>query len=257
MFEPINHLKRKLARGETTLGLWVNLESPAVTEIAVTLGLDWVVIDTEHGCLDYREVADHIRATRNTTTTPLVRIPEIGAGVIKRVLDLGAHGIIVPQVTSAEEVALAIGLAKYPPVGTRGVGGDRATLWGMGFASQTGIANRETMVIPLIETVAAGDAIESIVELPGVDAIQLGPADYSASAGFLGQWEGPGVAEKLLAFNDAARARGLGCGILATSVEDAIKRREQGFQLIGLGADTGLLIRSIRGALDALRPQRT
>jgi 2-keto-3-deoxy-L-rhamnonate aldolase RhmA len=172
------------------------------------------------------------------------------------VLDLGAHGIIVPQVTSPEEVALAVGLAKYPPVGTRGVGGDRATLWGMGFASQTAIANRETMVIPLIETVAAGEAIEPIVELPGVDAIQLGPADYSASAGFLGQWEGPGVAEKLLAFNHAARARGLGCGILATSVEDAIRRREQGFQLIGLGADTGLLIRSIRSALDALRPGR-
>jgi 2-keto-3-deoxy-L-rhamnonate aldolase RhmA len=254
MFEPINHLRRKLARGETTLGLWVTLESAAVTEIAVTLGLDWVVIDTEHGCLDYREVADHLRVTRNSTTTPLVRIPEIGQGIIKRVLDLGAHGILVPQVTSVAEVETAVRLAKYPPAGIRGVGGDRATLWGMGFASQTAIANSETMVIPLIETVEAGEALDSILEVPGIDAIQLGPADYSASSGFLGQWEGPGVADKLLGFKDAARARGLGCGILATSVDDAIRRREQGFQLIGLGADTGLLIRSIRAGLEALRP---
>jgi 2-dehydro-3-deoxyglucarate aldolase/4-hydroxy-2-oxoheptanedioate aldolase len=257
MFEPINHLKRKLARGETTLGLWVTLESPAVTEIAVTLGLDWVVIDTEHGSLDYRAIVDHIRATRQTTTTPLVRIAEISPGIIKRVLDLGAHGIIVPQVTSAEEVATSVRLAKYPPGGIRGVGGDRATLWGLGFSTQTAIANSETMVIPLIETVAAGQALTSILDVPGVDAIHLGPADYSASAGFLGQWEGPGVAEALLGFKDKARSRGLACGILATSIDDSRKRRDQGFQMIGLGADTGLLIRSLREAIDALKHGRS
>jgi 2-keto-3-deoxy-L-rhamnonate aldolase RhmA len=256
MFEPINHLKRKLARGETTLGLWVTLESPAVTEIAVTLGLDWVAIDTEHGCLDFREVADHIRATRNTTTTPLVRVPEINQGIIKRVLDLGAHGIIVPQITNAEEVATAVRLAKYPPAGIRGVGGDRATHWGMSFATQTAIANAETMVIPLIETVAAGQALKSILDVPGIDAIYLGPADYSASAGFLGQWEGSGVAEALLGFKDVVRDRGLACGILATSVEDSRRRLDQGFRMIGLGADTGLLIRSLRAAADALKPGR-
>ena len=80
MFAPINHLKPRLARGETTLGLWVTLESPSITEIAVTLGLDWVVIDTEHGSLDYKEVVEHIRVTRNSTTTPLVRIAEIEPG---------------------------------------------------------------------------------------------------------------------------------------------------------------------------------
>ncbi len=253
MFRPSNSLKPKLARGELTLGLWVTLESPTITEIAVTLGLDWVVIDTEHGFLDYKEVVEHLRVTRNTLTTPLVRIPEISPGIIKRVLDLGAHGIIVPQVNTAQEVAAAVRYAKYPPEGIRGVGGDRATLWGLGMAAQTAIANRETMVIPLIETVAAGDSLMSILDVPGIDALYLGPADYSASAGFLGQWEGPGVAEKLLQFREQARARGLGCGIMAISVEDARKRRDQGFRMIGLGADTGLLIRSLRAALDALR----
>jgi 2-keto-3-deoxy-L-rhamnonate aldolase RhmA len=253
MFGPGNLLKTKLARGETTLGLWVTLESPTITEIAVMLGLDWIVIDTEHGHLDLREVVEHLRATRGSTTTPLVRIPEISVGIIKRVLDLGAHGILVPQVNSAADVARSVQLAKYPPEGTRGVGGERATHWGLGMKSQTAIANRETMIIPMIETVSAGNELESILDVPGVDAIFLGPADYSASAGYLGHWEGPGVAEALLGFKDVVRSRGLGCGILSTGVEDARKRREEGFGMIGLGADAGLLIRSLQSAIEAMR----
>ena len=254
MYESSNALKAKLARGETTLGMWVTLESPSITEIAVTLGVDWVVIDTEHGHLDYKEVVEHIRATRNTSTTPLVRIPETTPGIIKRVLDLGAHGIIVPQVNSAEEVALAVRCAKYPPDGIRGVGGERATLWGLGLQSQTALANRETMVIPLIETVAGGRNLGPILDVPGVDAVFLGPADYSASAGYLGQWEGPGVADAILGFKDAGpgpRSRlrhpqhqHRGC---------AGRGSEQGFRMIALGADTGLLIRSLKASLDAVR----
>ena len=151
----------------------MTLESPTITEIAVTLGLDWVVIDTEHGSLDFKEVVEHIRVTRNSATTPLVRIPETTPGIIKRVLDLGAHGIIVPQVNHAEDVAMAVKYAKYPPLGTRGVGGDRATLWGLGLASQTAIANQETMVIPLIETVTAGRELDAILDVPGIDASTL------------------------------------------------------------------------------------
>jgi 2-keto-3-deoxy-L-rhamnonate aldolase RhmA len=254
MFQPTNHLKAKLARGETTLGLWVTLESPTITEIGVTLGLDWVVIDTEHGSLDFKEVVEHLRVTRNSATTPLVRIPETTPGIIKRVLDLGAQGIVVPQVNHVEDVATAVRYAKYPPEGIRGVGGDRATLWGLELALQTAIANRETMIIPLIETVTAGRELAAILDVEGVDAIYLGPADYSAAAGFLGQWEGPGVAQTLLGLKDLVRSRGLGCGIMATSLDDSRRRREEGFLMIGLGADTGLLIRSLRAAMEAVKP---
>jgi 2-keto-3-deoxy-L-rhamnonate aldolase RhmA len=253
MYESVNLLKSRLAGGETTLGLWVTLESPTITEIVVTLGLDWVVIDTEHGHLDYREVLEHIRVTRNSGTTPLVRISETTPGIIKRVLDLGAHGIIVPQVNSAQEIALAIRYAKYPPEGIRGVGGERATHWGLGLQSQTALANRETMVIPLIETVAGGRELPSILEVPGVDAVFLGPVDYSASAGYLGQWEGPGVAETILALKDLTHGRGLACGIMATGLDDSRARRNQGFRMIALGADTGMLIRSLKAGLERLR----
>lgn len=251
--EFVNHLKPKLARGETTYGLWVTLGDPSVTEIAAMLGFDWVVIDTEHGHLDYREVVEHLRATRGSTTTPLVRISEISQGIVKRMLDLGAQGILAPQVMGAGDVSNAVRYAKYPPVGIRGVGGERATHWGRGLKSDTQIADRETMVVPLLETVSAGEELDAILALPGIDAIFLGPADYSASSGHLGEWEGPGVAQSLLGFRDAATARGIACGVMATSLDDLRLRKRQGFRMIGLGADTGLLIRSASAALDVAR----
>lgn len=247
-----NILKRKLREGRTTLGLWVTLESPSITEIAIALGFDWVCVDAEHGHLDFKEVLEHVRLTRHTETTPLVRVQEIEQGVIKRVLDLGAEGIIVPQVQSAEEVEQAVRFAKYPPRGVRGVGGERATDWGMGLRALTRSADEETVVIPLVETVAAARAIDRILAVPGVDAIFLGPADYSASAGHLGEWEGPGVAERLLEVKDHVRAAGLACGVMSTDVANARLRRDQGFRMIGLGSDTGLLIRAATEALRAL-----
>jgi len=249
-----NHLKQKLAAGAPVNGLWVTLESPTVTEIAVLLKLDFVVIDTEHGSLDFSEVLNHLRAIGNSTTTPLVRIPKIDQGIIKRVFDLGAGGIIVPQVNSAEDVAEAVHYSKYPPWGVRGVGGERATRWGMALRDYTASANDETLVIPLLETVAGGQALDEILAVRGIDGIWFGPADFSASAGHLGQWEGPGVAEKLLQFKNRVHARGLPCGILGTDFDDARMRRDQGFQMIGLGSDAGLLAKAISTGMDRLRP---
>ena len=243
-----NPLKKKFASRQPTTGLWVTLESPTITEIAVTLGLDWVVIDAEHGHLDFKEILEHIRATRNSTTVPLVRIQEVEQGLIKRVLDLGAGGILVPQIYSPDEVARAVRFAKYPPWGQRGVGSERSTRWGLGMKTDTVAANSETLVIPLMETVSAGQCIEEICDIPGVDAIQFGPADYSASAGSLGEWEGPGVAAQLLDIKDRIRARGLPCGILCRDSQDLMQRRDQGFQMLGLATDTGLLIRGIQNA---------
>jgi 2-keto-3-deoxy-L-rhamnonate aldolase RhmA len=247
-----NLLRRKLAAGRTTYGLWVTLEAPTITEVAAELGFDWVVIDAEHGHLDYKDVLGHVRAARHTGTTPLVRIPEVQQGLIKRMLDVGAAGILVPQVYGPEEVERAVRFAKYPPRGIRGVGGERATLWGMKLRECTGRANAETMVIPLMETVEAGEKIDAILDVPGVDAIQFGPADYSSSSGHLGEWEGPGVAARLLAIKDRIVARGVPCGIMGRSIDDARMRQEQGFRLLGVASDTGLLIRGATEALKAL-----
>jgi 2-keto-3-deoxy-L-rhamnonate aldolase RhmA len=252
MMQHRNTLKDKLGRNEPAFGLWVTLESPSITELAVMLGLDWVVIDAEHGHLDFREILEHVRVTTNSTTTALVRIQEIEQGVIKRVLDIGADGIVVPQVYGADEVAQAVRFAKYPPWGIRGVGGERATRWGADLKGYTQVANEQTMVIPLMETVAAGEAIDAILDVPGVDAIFFGPADYSSSAGHLGEWEGPGVAERLLAIQARIRARNVPCGIMGRNPVDARMRLEQGFRMLGIGSDTGLLLRGLQEMRAAL-----
>jgi 2-keto-3-deoxy-L-rhamnonate aldolase RhmA len=251
-----NTLKQRLAAGKLTRGLWVTLESASITEIAAELGFDWVVIDAEHGHLDFKQILEHIRATRGGNTTPLVRIAEVQQGLIKRVLDIGAAGIIVPQVYGADEVARAVRFAKYPPTGIRGVGGERATSWSMQMAESTRTANDQTMIIPLIETVEAFQSLDAIMSTSGVDALFVGPADLSASAGHLGQWEGPGVADMVLAIKDRAAAHGLACGIMAKGVENARQRRDQGFRMIGIASDTGLIIRGAQEGFRALDADR-
>jgi 2-keto-3-deoxy-L-rhamnonate aldolase RhmA len=244
-------LKQKLREGEPVFGLWITLESPTIMEIAVQLGLDWVCIDTEHGHLDLKEVVEHLRAGARSRTAVLVRIQEIEQGAIKRVLDLGAHGILVPQICHAEEVKAAVRFAKYPPQGIRGVGAERATLWGKAL-SRARTANENTLVIPFIETVDASKNVDSIMAVPGVDAFFFGPADFSASSGYPGEWEGPGVAESILLLKDRLRARSLPCGIMATDCQNGKLRIAQGFQMIGLGADCGLLIRGITDMIEGL-----
>jgi 2-keto-3-deoxy-L-rhamnonate aldolase RhmA len=247
---PREALRQKLRLMWPTFGMWITLESPSITEIAGHLGLDWVVIDAEHGHLDLKNVMEHVRVANLMGLVCLVRIHEIQVGLIKRVLDIGADGILVPQIKTAEEVAHAVRCAKYPPEGIRGIGAERSTRWGMGMLNCVRSANSEIMVIPLMETVDAGNNIDAILDVPGVDAIFFGPADYSASAGFLGEWEGPGVAERLLEIQARIKARRMPTGVITTGHDNLLLRKSQGFQMIGLGADAGLLIRACRQALE-------
>lgn len=246
-----NPLKQKLTAGETALGFWVSLESPSITEMAATVGLDWVLIDAEHGQLDYKEIIEHLRAARNSRTAVLVRITEIQPGIIKRVLDLGADGIMVPQVNTPEEAALAVKLAKYPPDGIRGLGGERATRWGLTKAAYVAAANRETLVIPMMETPESAANIERIAAVPGIDAVYFGPGDFSSFSGFIGQWEGPGVAEEILKVKEKLLARHIPCGIAGSDLTDAKHRAEQGFQMIAIGSDSGALIAAMKAGLQA------
>src|SRR5437763_7477144 len=123
-------LRQRLAADHPVYGLWVTLEAPSISEMAVALGLDWVVVDAEHGHLDWKEILEHIRATVRSNTVALVRIAELNAGLIKRALDIGADGVVVPWIETAEQVKLAMTYSSYPPAGVRGIGAERATGWG-------------------------------------------------------------------------------------------------------------------------------
>jgi 2-keto-3-deoxy-L-rhamnonate aldolase RhmA len=253
----IRKLREKLARDGPAYGLWVTLESASVTEMAVALGLDWVVIDAEHGHLDWKEILEHVRAAVRSDTVALVRIAELNLGLVKRALDVGADGVVVPWVESAEQLRQAVEFARYPPAGVRGMGGERATGWGACFAEHAAEANDHVLVVPIIETVRAGKELPAMLQVEGVELFFFGPADYSATAGFPGQWEGPGVAQQLLALKDMVRKAGKHCGVVATSNGDLEERRRQGFRMLGLGLDAGLLLRTLRDALASVKNERT
>src|SRR3954468_17180301 len=126
----IKRLKCKLADCDTAFGMWVTLESPGITEMAVALGVDWIVVDAEHGHLDWKEIVEHLRAAVRSETVMLVRIAELNAALVKRALDIGADGIVIPLIESADQLKQAVSFASYPPQGVRGIGAERATAWG-------------------------------------------------------------------------------------------------------------------------------
>jgi len=244
-------LRKKLAADETTVGLWITLESPSITEIAVALGVDWIVVDAEHGHLDWRDIVNHFRTTVRSNTVALVRVAELNCGLIKRALDIGADGVVIPWVESAEQLKQAIEWAKYPPEGLRGLGAERATGWGQCLVQHTAEANDNVLVIPIIETIRTRRQVELMAQVPGSEIFFFGPADYSSTAGFRGQWEGQGVAEQILEMKDKLRRAKKHCGLIATSPENLHLRREQGFRLIGMGMDAGLFIRALKNMLAA------
>lgn len=246
-----NPLRRRLQAGETSYGLWVSIESPSVTEAAVTLGLDWVCVDMEHGHLDFRDVMEHLRAVRGSETAVVVRVPGIEMSAIKRALDMGAHGVIMPYARSAEEVERGFTYGRYPPRGIRGISGDRAVKWGLGTQDYLRDADAETLIIPLIETRGAVEDIDALLDIPGMEAIFFGPADLSASYGYVGEWEGPGMAQCILDVRAKASAKGIAAGIMSRSSQDTQLRRDQGFQMVALGTDMSLMIRAIRETLEA------
>ena len=242
----IRRLRQKFAADTPTFGIWITLDAPAVTEIAVGLGLDWVVIDAEHGLLDWKEIAEHLRATARSDTVAVVRIAELNGGLIKRALDLGADGVVIPWLETAEQLRQAVVFARYPTEGVRGIGSERATQWGQALKEHAAEANEHVLVIPIIETVRTVANLPEMLKVEGCELFQFGPADFSSTAGYRGQWEGPGVAEQLLAMKDAIRQAGKQAGIMATGPEDMQRRIEQGFRSIVLGMDASLLIRAIK-----------
>jgi 2-dehydro-3-deoxyglucarate aldolase/4-hydroxy-2-oxoheptanedioate aldolase len=252
----IRKLRQKLAGGQPLYGLWVTLESPSISEMASALGLDWIVIDAEHGHLDWKEIVEHLRATVRSDTVALVRVAECNVGLIKRALDIGADGVVVPWVESADQLRDAVSFAHYPPDGVRGIGAERATCWGQCFVEHTAEANENVLVIPIVESVRGGRNLRDLLRVEGVEIFWFGPADYSSSAGFRGQWEGPGVAEEILRMKDLVLASGKQCGVIATSDANIAERRNQGFRLIGVGLDGGLLLRSLRNTLQSVGRDR-
>ncbi len=255
--QALKHLRSKFSANEPAYGLWVTLEAPSITEMAVALGFDWVVIDAEHGHLDWKEIVEHLRGAVRSRTVVLVRIAENSEALIKRTLDIGADGVVVPWVESRSQLETAVRSAHYPPAGRRGIGAERATCWGTCFPAHVEESESAVMVVPLIESVPGIENAADLARTPGVDAFFFGPADLSATAGYPGMWEGPGVAAKIADAREVLVAAGKTCGVVARNNEDIAERRKQGFRMLGVGLDAGLLIRTLKESLGSLGIERT
>lgn len=253
----LRRFRAKLAANEPVYGLWSTLESASVTEMAVALGMDWVVVDAEHGHLDWKEINEHVRATVRSETVVLIRLAERSTALTKRALDIGADGLVIPWVSSVDELQDAMLDARYPIEGRRGIGGERATAWGQCVAEVAAEANDHVLVIPIIENIAAVPHVPAMCELDGTDIIFFGPNDFSSTAGYRGEWEGPGVAEQILSLKEEILASGKNCGLMTTSVENLVQRRDQGFRMLGVGSDCGLMLRALHEALAAVERDRS
>lgn len=249
--EAIINLKKKSSNNESVHGLWVTLESASITEMAVALSLDFVVIDVEHGHLDWSNIIDHIRASVRSDTVIIVRIAELQEGLIKRVLDIGADGIIIPHIETEKQLRLALSYARFPPQGVRGIGAERATGWGQSFMEHVKEAD-DIIIIPLIESLKGGKNIKELVKVNGIDIFFFGPADYAASMGYAGQWDEPNVNIEIDLAKEVVIKSGKVCGIVATTMEEIQRRSKQGFRMFAIGFDSGLIIKGLQDILKQL-----
>ncbi|MGC9522677.1 MAG: HpcH/HpaI aldolase family protein [Anaerolineae bacterium] len=241
-----NSVKAKLARGEATVGTWTMIGHPSVAEILARAGFDWVVLDIEHGMPDWPRALGQIQAVQGQACAALCRLPVNAPEHFKWALDLGAEGVMVPFVQTAEDAAGAVAAAKYPPEGMRGVGVCRAHQYGAAFQEYVDTANEQTLVILQIEHIEAVHNIEAICAVPGVDVVFVGPYDLSGSMDLMGQVHHPDVEEAVDHVLHVAQAAGVAPGLLIAEPRPGeLKAKiDEGFRFIAAGLDTLMLVRA-------------
>ena len=250
----VTDFKERLVRGETFIGAFVCLPCPESAELLAEIGYDWLVLDTEHGPYGPLQAQRALQAVGRRCPC-VVRVPASDDVWIKKALDIGAAGVLVPMVNTAAAAAHVARACKYAPAGTRGMGLARAHGYGAGFEEYVAQANDRIAVIVQAEHIEAVENIEAIVRVPGLDAIFVGPYDLSASMGKPGQVSDPDVRAAIRRVRDAALAAGVQLGIYCSDAKAARGFVRQGYTLIGMSTDLNYLAQAAGDALTAARPK--
>jgi len=254
-----NPVKAKLRRGEPTYGTWLSLGDPYATRVLARLGFDWLTVDLEHSPIDWSRAALLFGAIADAGCVPLARVPEGNHHLIKRTLDAGAWGIVVPMVDSVAQAQAAIAAAKYPPTGNRSIGGGLSNLnFGASADDYFRQANDQILVVLQTESPAGIAAAPDIYALDGCDAIFIGPNDLryrmrAADGTF------PTAAEHEAAIQEViriGRATGTPTGIHTLSATEALERAGQGMQFLAIGSELSFLTREAERTLNQLDPDR-
>ncbi len=239
-----NRVKRTLRAGGKTCGAWMQLCSPISAEIMAHAGFDWLLVDLEHSPCSFETLTHQFQAMAATDVIPVARAPWNDVVPIKRILDAGAYGVLIPWVNSQHEAVAAVRACKYPPEGVRGVAGVRAAGYGRHAKEYQQRANAEVMVMIQIETRAAVENVKEILAVSGIDVAFIGPADLSAACGHLGDPAHPEVKAAIARIEEAAQAARVPLGTVAQGWEQAEALYERAYQLVSLSGDTAILART-------------
>jgi len=250
-----NGLSNRLKNGELLVGSWITLAHPTIAEIMARSGFDWLAIDLEHSVITIREAEELIRVISLVGASPLVRLTSNDGDQIKRVMDAGSHGVIVPLVNSAEDAKLAVQHVKYPPFGKRGVGLARAQQYGNQFIEYFEWQKENSIVIVQIEHIDAVNNLESILSVEGVDGYIVGPYDLTCSMGIPGQFDHPEFFATMDKITKVAKEMNKpgGIHIIEPDPVQLQERIDQGYPFIAYSLDVRMLDVACRNGLKIIK----
>jgi 4-hydroxy-2-oxoheptanedioate aldolase len=248
-----NGVRAAWEQGRSVINGWLAIPAAFSAEVMAQAGFDSLTVDLQHGVQDYASAIGCFQAIQAHGPVPLARVPWNEPGIIGKLLDAGAKGIICPMVNTAGQAAALVSACRYPPLGTRSFGPIRAGIYGA--PADTDAANHDVLCLPMIETREALANLDAILDVPGVDGVYVGPADLGLSFG-LGARQDREEPEILTAFARilaATEVRGQHAGVHCISGAYAAQMQDMGFRLVTLGNDSGLLLTAARAAIAAAR----
>lgn len=252
-----NTLKSKLNNNELTIGSWITIGHPSVIEVLSNVGFDWLTIDMEHTTIDYSVAQTLISTIQSKGMAALVRVSKNDEVYIKRVLDAGADGVIVPMINNANDARKAVEYVKYPPEGKRGVGLYRAQKFGLnnGFEDYKKWLKENAVIIAQIEHIDAVNNIEEIISTPGIDGVIIGPYDLSGSLGVPGDFNDPRVINALSKVEQACIEKNftMGFHVIEPDSNQVKQRINSGYNFVAFSTDFFFMGRKAESELSNIR----
>ncbi|MCF6171900.1 MAG: aldolase/citrate lyase family protein [Bacteroidales bacterium] len=247
-------LKSKLKNNELTIGSWITIGHPSVIEVLANAGFDWLTIDMEHTSVGYSTAQVLISTIQSKGMAALVRVSKNEEVVIKRVMDAGADGVIVPMINNAEDAKKAVEYVKYPPVGKRGVGLFRAQKYGLndGFEDYKKWLSDYAVIIAQIEHIDAVNNIEEIISTSGIDGVIIGPYDLSGSMGIPGKFDDPKVKTALSRFEKVCKEKNFTMGFHVIEPDSNLlnEKINSGYNFLAFSTDFLFMGRKARTEID-------
>lgn len=254
----MKYLRERALQREVLAGTWLNLGSNVTAEIAGRAGFDWLLIDLEHGSGDEAHLLGQLQAIGATDAVGIVRIPWNEAPRVKRTLDLGPSGIMIPYVNTAEEARQAVAAMRYPPQGVRGAARfTRAAGFSQEFDRYFAESNANLLTIVQIETPQAVAQVEEIAAIEGVDVLFVGPLDLSVGLGIPQQYTHPEFRAALLRVSEAARKANKAAGILLAAADQIAPTVADGFTFLAVGSDGGMVAAGMKSLRSAFKTVQT